>query len=348
MIFNFPLINIDLGGVLYPKNFFGNSTFYNNEIFLKSSNNSDNFWQSSFVVLEDKTLRQPPKIFDYTKYLINDTNYKDININQINLLEKIRLSFLKDFPEFDELIKKRQNKILVSLTSYPQSFVFIPELIDFIRNKTFQINNIYLFLYKSDIKYINFTISDLKITPTDKNLRSHLKYFYSMKLFRDYAIIILDDDIGYLDDTFESLFNAYIENPNIISGKRTHLMTQSNNGDYKGYFNWIFQQNFVKEANFSLILTNVGSTIFPPNILNINEKLLLIINETITCDDLTLKYLSNIKGIPTKLVVNNNFLGIKRILPKTNDKPLYYINLKNNDICIGKLNLMSNKITLKI
>ena len=78
MIFNFPLINIDLGGVLYPKNLFGNSTFYNNEIFLKSSNNSDNFWQSSFVVLEDKTLRQPPKIFNYTKYLINDTNYKDI------------------------------------------------------------------------------------------------------------------------------------------------------------------------------------------------------------------------------------------------------------------------------
>ena len=46
MIFYFALINIDLGRVLYPKNFFGNSKFYNNEIILKSSNNSDNFWQS--------------------------------------------------------------------------------------------------------------------------------------------------------------------------------------------------------------------------------------------------------------------------------------------------------------
>ena len=163
-----------------------------------------------------------------------------------------------------------------------------------------------------------------------------------MKLFRDYAIITLDDDIGYLDDTFESLFNAYIENPNIISGRRTHLMTQSNIGDYKGYFNWIFQQNLVKEANFSLILTNVGSTIFPPNILNINEKLLLIINETITCDNLTLKNLSNIKGIPPKLVVNNNFLGIKRILPKTNDKPLY----RNNYNIISDINIKSNIYTI--
>lgn len=65
MIFHFALINIDLG-VLYPKNFFGNSKFYNNEIILKSSNNSDNFWQSSFIILEDKTLKQSPKIFDYT------------------------------------------------------------------------------------------------------------------------------------------------------------------------------------------------------------------------------------------------------------------------------------------
>ena len=60
MIFHFALINIDLGGVLYPKNLFGNSTFYNNEIILKSSNNSDNFLQSSFIILEDKTLRQSP------------------------------------------------------------------------------------------------------------------------------------------------------------------------------------------------------------------------------------------------------------------------------------------------
>ena len=120
-------------------------------------------------------------------------------------------------------------------------------------------------------------------------------------------------------------------------------MTQSNIGDYKGYFNWIFQQNLVKEANFSLILTNVGSTIFPPNILNINEKLLLIINETITCDNLTLKNLSNIKGIPPKLVVNNNFLGIKRILTiligsKLSDSLIDEKRKKetNNKICLSK------------
>ena len=56
-----------------------------------------NFWQSSFIILEDKTLRQSPKIFDYTKYLINDTNYKDININQINFIGENKIIIFKRF-----------------------------------------------------------------------------------------------------------------------------------------------------------------------------------------------------------------------------------------------------------
>ena len=312
MIFNFALINIDLGGILYPKNYFQNLKFYDNQLYMKISNNSDDFWQSAFIIIEDKTLRQSSKIFDYTKYLIDDNDYKKFYKNQLNLLEEIKLSFLQYFPEFNDLIKKRQNKILVSITSYPKRFIYIPGLMDFIRNQTFHINNITLFLYKADNKYFNFTNKDLQIISVDKNLKSHLKYFYSMKLFRDYAIITLDDDIGYSNHTFESLFDAYIKNPNIICGRRSHLMTYNKNGEGNGYFKWSFQQHLIKKANFKITLTNVGGSIFPPDILNINEELLPIIKETITCDDLTLKYFANIKGIPQKWVVNSHLLGIKR------------------------------------
>jgi hypothetical protein len=93
-----------------------------------------------------------------------------------------------------------------------------------------------------------------------------------MTLYRDYAIITIDDDIGYAKDTFESLFNAYIDNPNIISGRRTHLMTFKRNGELRGYFEWKFQQKLINETNFNLILTNCGGSIFPPDILNINES----------------------------------------------------------------------------
>jgi hypothetical protein len=90
----------------------------------------------------------------------------------------------------------------------------------------------------------------------------------------------------------------------------------------------------INESDFNLTLTNGAGSIFPPDILNINKDFLPIINETITCDDLTLKYFAVRKGIPHKWIVNNNIMGIPRRLPKSESLPLYKINLKNNNICI--------------
>ena len=346
MIFNFALFNMDLGGILYPKKFFQNKFFYDLELFSKIKSNSEEFWQSCFIIMEDKILRQSSKIFDYTKYLINDINNKEFNINKKKLLEKSKLSFIREFSNFNDYIKKRQNKIIVSITSYPARFIYLPGLMTFIKNQSFPINKIIFFFYKDDIKYYNLNISDAEIILIDKNLRPHLKYFYAMEYFKEYAIITLDDDAGYVQDTFETLYNSYIENPNLISGRRGHLMTYKKNGEIKKYRKWVYEQKSIKEPSFDLTLTNVGGTIFPPDILNINEKLLPIINETLTCDDLTLKYFSIIKGIPPKWIVNNKINGIHRKLPKTKDSPLSKVNFINNNKCINKLNMMINSTIL--
>ena len=346
MILNFALIDINLGGILYPKNFFTNKLFYDQDLFIKL-NISEDFWQSAFIIIEDKILRQSSKIFDYTKYLINNINYKKNYINKKRLLEKEKFEFIKLFPNFNYFIEKRQQKIIVSFTSYPKRFAFLPELMRFIRKQSFHINNIIFFVYEEDIKYFDLHINDINIILVNENLRPHLKYYYAMTLYRDYAIITIDDDLGYASDTFESLFNAYIDNPNIICGRRTHLMTFKSNGELRGYFEWIFAQKFINESNFNLVLTNNGGSIFPPDILNINEDFKPIINETITCDDLTLKYYANLKGIPHKWVVNKNLMGIKKIIKDRKIPTLYKINHINNDICINKLDMMINKFFLK-
>ena len=346
LILNFALININLGGILYPKNFFRNKLFYDQDLFIKAKISED-FWQSAFIIIEDKILRQSSKIFDYTKYLLNNINYKKNYINKKELLEKEKLQFITLFPNFYYFIEQRQKKIIVSITSYPKRFAFLPQLMRFIRKQSFHINNIIFFIYEEDIKYFDLHIDDINIILVNENLRPHLKYYYAMTLYRDYAIITIDDDIGYAKDTFESLFNAYIDNPNIISGRRTHLMTFKRNGELRGYFEWIFSQQFINESNFNLVLTNNGGSIFPPDILNINEDFKPIINETITCDDLTLKYYANLKGIPHKWIVNKNLMGIKKIIKDRKIPTLYRINHINNDICINKLDMMINKFFLK-
>ena len=347
MIFNFALINKDLGGILYPKNFFHNISYYNQDLLFKAANNSEDFWQSAFIIMEDKVLRQSSKIFDYTKYLLKNINNNFYNINNKDIYENIKNSFCLSFPNLKDFIQKRQNKIIVSFTSYPKRFVFLPDLMNFIRDQNYHINKIKIFLYKEDMKYYNLNISDLELISVDKDLKPHKKYFYSMKLYRDYAIITIDDDLGYAKDTFESLFNAYIENPNIVSGRRGHLMTYKNNGESRRYTKWVFEQRSVKEPDFDLSLTNGAGTIFPPDILNINDDILPIIYETITCDDLTLKYFSVIRGIPHKWIINNNVIGVSRRLPKSGSRPLFAINNINNDMCINKLNIKINNTIIK-
>ena len=346
MIFNFALIDIDLGGILYPKNYFQNNLFYDREFLKKGADISEEFWESAFIIIDDKILRQSSKIFDYTKLLINTTNYEEYYRNKKKILIKDKLSFVKIFPNFNDFIKKRKSKIIVSVTSYPKRFILLPDLMKFIKNQSFRVGKIFFFLYKNDIKYLNLTINDSKIISTKENLRPHLKYFYAMKLFKDYAIITLDDDVGYDKDTFESLFNEYINNPNVICGRRSHLMTFDKEGELNSYYKWKFEQNIKRNPEFNLILTNVGGSIYPPDILSIKDEFLPIIKETITCDDLTLKYFENIKGIPVKWIKNNNMQGIKRSLPKIKASPLFKINFINNDKCINKLNIMINTTIL--
>ena len=117
MIFNFALVNIDLGGILYPKYFFHDPNFYDEKLFLKIINNSEEFWQSAFIIKEDKILRQSSKIFDYTKYLLDDINYEKSFKYKKELFEQIKKSFSVMFPNFESCVKKRQNKIIVSLNN---------------------------------------------------------------------------------------------------------------------------------------------------------------------------------------------------------------------------------------
>ena len=347
MIFNFALVNTNIGGTLYPKNFFKNNHFFDNDKFLKIGNNHDEFWQSAFIIVENKIMRQSSIIFDYSKYYINKDNINHSYFQRKKILEKIKNSFLQFFPEFGTLVKNRQNKIIVSFTSYPKRFTLIPDLIKLLKKQTLPINNIKLVLSEEDKKYYNLNLSDIDILVGEYDLRPHLKYFYTMKKYRDYAIITLDDDFGYSADTFETLFNNYIENPNLVIGRRTHLMLYNDNGELKNYCSWLFKQKAIKYPDFNVFITGTGSALYPPDILNINNNFLPIIKETITCDDITLKHFEIQKGIPGKFVPNNLINGIPRKSAKIKGNPLFSINLVQNDICINKLNLEIKKTIVK-
>lgn len=247
MVFNFAIINTNLGGTLYPSDTFKNAKFLDLNIFIKISKESDEFWQSCFIMLENKILRQSSKIYDYTDYIINNYNLK----NKLKLFEKIKTKFMKYFPAFKKIVELRQKKIIVSFTSYYKRFNYLLSIIDTIRSQSLLPNKIILILYKDDFLKFHLNITKVEIIKVNENINPHKKYFYTMINYRDYAIITLDDDIYYSSDTIKSLYKSYIKHPNIISGRRTHYIKHQENKEIDNYLNWIMGQKNIFTPDYN-------------------------------------------------------------------------------------------------
>ena len=348
MVFNFALVNSNLGGTLYPSKCFKNKDFYNLQLFLNISKESDDFWQSFFIMKENKTLRQSSKIYDYTSYLINNNSYSFYK-NKKKILKKIKKSFIKYFHDFTKIVKLRQQKIIVSFTSYYKRFELLANVVESIKSQIFLPKKILLFLYKDDYYKYNLNITGIEIIIVNEDLKPHKKYYYSMIKYRDYAIITLDDDIFYPSDTILSIYNSYINHPNIISGRRTHLITYKKNYRIENYFKWQLCQTKYKIPNYNIFITTGAGAIYPPDILNIEEKHLHLINEVITTDDICLKYYEITKGIESIWVPNKLLIGmkIKQVIPILFNNTLYSYNIIKNDVNINKLNIDISNIIIE-
>ena len=334
LVFNFAFINIELGGALFPPNAFKSKIFHNLNFFLQISPKSIDFWISCFIMIENKVLRQSLKIFDFSNYVINKDDF--INENSSIYEDNLRRMFLY-FPWFKKIINKRQKKVIISLTSYPQRFEFLPSVFESIKNQSILIRNIKLILSKSEKKLFKDVIKGVDIMTVKKDLKPHKKYYYTMSKYKDHAIITLDDDTIYCNNMLNSLFNSYLDHPNIVSGRAGHYMKYKDNGELKGYLSWFTSTNSVKNIDYNIFLIGVGGIIYPPDILNIKEQYLDMINEFLIGDDFFLKHLGIKKGIEQRLLKTNHPQGLYM---KNNSihLPLFDINKYRNDIYIKTIN----------
>ncbi len=82
----------------------------------------------------------------------------------------------------------------------------------------------------------------------------------------------MDDDIFYPSNTIASIYENYIKHPNIISGRRSHLIKHKKNYEIDIYRNWKFEQKIIKEPDYNIFIITGAGTLYPPDILNIEER----------------------------------------------------------------------------
>ena len=330
-----------VGGVLYPKHTFSDKRFFNESLYMKLSPTSDECWQYAFNIIENKILRQTSVIIDNSINVVKRSQKIKTSLYKVNIekYSQINDALTNSFWEFKINSIERQKKIIVSLTSYKSRLNNLNLVIKSILNNTMKPSRIILSLYKNDIEYLTAELKEMinnktiELIISDIDLKSHKKYFYAMKKYRDHAIITIDDDIIYTNDLIESLYNSYVKNPNCIHSRRVHKIMLKNN-KILPYDNWLKEYTFELDPSFYLFATLGAGTLFPPNILNISDDNINEIYQCITADDIYVKYLSRKRNIKIVWVPNKFPLGLEQIKDKITQKDaLFKLNVKE-----GKFN----------
>lgn len=251
----------------------------------------------------------------------------------------------------------KDKKIIVSFTSFPKRINSIAPMLNSIINQTLKADKIILWLAQSEFsekekslpEYLLNFVKEGKLTIEWCNdLKSHKKYFYALKKYVNDIIILVDDDLIYDKTLIQSLINSYLQFPNAISAKRTHLMLQNiKENDFVKYNYWPFEVNaWIGKPSMQLFATTGAGTLIPPKLLNLSFFDEQVIKDIcLYSDDIWLKAIEVVSDVP--IVQTEYFDGLK-YAPETQKVSLYKYNLEKgqNDVQLEQVkNWLDNKFS---
>lgn len=202
------------------------------------------------------------KLFDYQSRLTSAVASKYFNIFT-PFVYKHTL-----FKPYGLTKKKRNVKIIASLTSFPARIESVWITIETIMRQSVKPDEIILWLAKSQFNEIESVpkslINQIERGLTIKfcdDLRSHKKYYYSMKENPNDIIVTFDDDMFYPYNTIEKLFNMHRKLPNdVICSCASFLEKGLIESD------WIKPVEAVISSAF-LSMVGCGGVLYPPHSL---------------------------------------------------------------------------------
>lgn len=168
--------------------------------------------------------------------------------------------------------EERNEKVIVSLTSYPDRFDNIYLCLKSLLLQDYKPDRIIVWL-GSDTQQSDMTKEMLSLEKfgveyrfdNSLNLRPHKKYFYAFQEFPNDIVITVDDDSVYPENTVSSLIKSYQNHPLAVSARRVHLMTYDKWGNLLPYSDWKYEYRKLREESKSLLAVGVGGILYPPH-----------------------------------------------------------------------------------
>lgn len=229
-------------------------------------------------------------------------------------------------------------KIVLSLTSYPERIKTVNQVIESLFMQKEQADEIVLWLsiqefpnkYKDIPEELKCLIgkNKFRIEWVDGNIKSHKKYFYALQN-RENITITIDDDMRYSSLMVSTLMDSYRKHPYAISARNVHIITKKNE-KISPYLDWESNlTEYIGDERMDLCAIGVNGILYPPGCSQHNWfDLPAIAQNAENQDDLWLKFNEIIDGIP---VVYTGLTEEDQMLENLQGNPLYLQNAEGGD-----------------
>lgn len=218
-----------------------------------------------------------------------------------------------DFRDRKSLQEYTDRAVILSLTTYPKRMETLPLVVESLLRQTVRPTSFQLWLAEEQYPDKETLLRDMKpymdrgleILFCD-DLKSHKKYYYTMKNNPDAIVVTVDDDIIYPENMLEELLETHMKYPDCVVTHRAHKMTKKN-GTVLPYNNWNYRAVGCIGPDLYLCATGCGGCLYPPKLLPEEVFNKEVFKEMcFFADDLWLKCMEYINKIPVVLTGANN------------------------------------------
>lgn len=171
--------------------------------------------------------------------------------------------------------KKQGKKLIVSLTTFPARINKVHLTIETILRQTKKPDLIILWLSRQQFKSLEslpqrlLTLQSrgLIIRFVNDDLRSHKKYYYTLKEYYQDDLITIDDDLFFRSDMIECLLLKAEQYPSSIIANYAHRI-KFDKDQILPYKEWENNQTLQDCQGFDLFFGSGGGTLFRPGLLS--------------------------------------------------------------------------------
>jgi len=244
----------------------------------------------------------------------------------------------------------RSCNVIVSLTSFPARLEDLNLTLETILRQDLQPNRILVYLSSDQISSLNLLPLRLsKLTKrgveyifVEGDIKSHKKYYYSLKDFPNNPILTIDDDLLYDSKMLNRLYSAYLKDPSIIYCHYGYTITYNPLNKIESYRDWVMNKSFADAGLFNFFGSG-GGTLFPPGTLHPEVFNIEVVKEIcFNADDVWLNAMSRL--VKTKVcqlrpssilfIPNSNLVSLKTINLAQNQNDVQIKNV--SEYCLEK------------